>query len=77
MSLIFPLIIILIAIISMAFCSLSAFRLVSYIQAYRFSKDQYRPLFGFLHLRLMMWMYIFMTLLTSGLFIVFLAFINL
>ncbi len=76
MSLIFPLIIVLITVTSVAFCSLSAYRLVSYIQAYSFEKDQYRPLFGFLHLRLMMWMYIFVTLLTAGFFIFFLLFLQ-
>ncbi len=66
----------LIATISVGFSLLSVSRLRSYIQAYSFDKEQYRPLFGFLHLRLMMWAYVFITLLLAGFFIVFLIFTN-
>lgn len=71
-SLIFTIITVLITIVSMVFCLLSVFRVHAYIQAYRFESHQYRPLLGFIHLRMMIWAYIVSTVATAVLLILYL-----
>lgn len=71
-SLIFIIITALITIVSIGFCLLSVFRIHTYIQAYRFERHQYRPLLGFIHLRMMIWAYIVSTVITSGLLVIYL-----
>lgn len=75
-SLIFALITTFLAGTSVAFCLLSIIRLRGYIQAYRFDKNQYRPLLGFIHLRMMMWTYMASTLLLAGFLIIYIIYLR-
>ena len=75
-TLIFTLITVTIGVLSIAFCGLSVFRLRNYIQAYRFDRSQYTPLFGFIHLRMVMWLYVFGTLLFAGFLITFFMYLH-
>jgi len=44
----------LVAFFSVSLTALASLRLYHYISAYRFERSQYRPLFGFLHLRIVL-----------------------
>lgn len=65
-----------ISLLSVAFSTLSLYRLNAYIQAYRFEKSQYRPLFGLIHLRAVMWIYMLGTLLLAGFLVVFFLYLH-
>lgn len=60
------LLIIAIALGSLALTIFSLMRVLSYIQAYRFEEVQYKPLFGLIHLRFVLALYLIGTLLIAG-----------
>ena len=49
--------IIIVALASATLTTLASIRLYYYISAYRFERHQYRPLFGFVHLRFVLLSY--------------------
>lgn len=60
------LLIIAIALGSLALTIFSLLRVHSYIQAYRFEEVQYKPLFGLIHLHFVLALYLIGTLLIAG-----------
>ncbi len=60
------LLIIAIALGSLALTIFSLLRVHSYIQAYRFEEVQYKPLFGLIHLSFVLALYLIGTLLIAG-----------
>lgn len=60
------LLIIAIALGSLAFTLFSITRVLHYVQAYRFEDVQYKPLFGIIHLRFVLALYLIGTLLIAG-----------
>lgn len=64
------LILLFIALVSIGFSVVSVFRLYDYIQAHSFERSQYEPLFGFLHLRLIVAMYLAGTVVIAALSVI-------
>jgi len=48
----------LVGFISAGITFLCIWRMYAYVQVYKFERDKYRPLFGFLHLRLLIILYL-------------------
>ncbi len=67
---------VIISLLSLAFCALSIYRLRTYIQAYRFDRSQYTPLFGLIHLGMVKWLYITGTLFLGGFLIIFFLYLH-
>ena len=56
----------LVALVSLGFTALSVWRMMSYVSTYRFERGQYTPLFGFLPLRAIVFIYVLGSLLIAS-----------
>lgn len=64
-----------VAFLSAGFTTLTLWRMVAYIQAYKFDRDKYTPLLGLIPLRLLIGLYAGMALFIAGFSILIFTFI--